>query len=293
LKSEILRPEPLAAQDYVIDYARKSAPNLPRHKTVKIVDERSFSRILDNQPAQTKVERITIELQADIETLSREKGTPTKLKILITQLKCDQNGRPIELVPIGSALIAENKNHLTVFSYINGDRISDDIQNLLRMAISISEDSNADDKAFGTKERKKVGDTWDINRNFAVSKLKQFGWQVDPEKIAGSCTLREIVKDQGIDCMRININMEMHDVNALQIPADVKLTKLTLNCNMSGLFPVDISKKIQQSSQQLNAEVIASGKVPSGDSMIDSILMIRMTRFMEFSWTPVTKSAHQ
>ena len=275
----------LLGQDYAIDLSRLKADGKPRGMVATATEENRMTVMTPGRPMHTESERSVVKLKADVEELAKDQAGRARLKLSIHDLDCTVNGQKVDLGAIGATVVAEYQGEQTVFTGADGKKLPETAQKLLRLVVSIGDQPDADDRAFGTKERKRVGDTWGINRAWAASQLKEVGVQVDPGNISGSSQLKELVKDQGIDCMRIDVTMDLREVKGVPLPPGISLTKSVVNCRMSGLFPLDLTKDKQQSSEGFEAEFLAYGKVPTDNGPVEMSLQMRMTRSNEAVWT--------
>jgi hypothetical protein len=275
------------AQDYRIDLSRLQGRNTPWHEITSVVSSTSYSSTMNGQPVRTEEEKTTIDLQADAEYLSKPNDVPVKMKIKITKLDCITNGKPVDVLPIGSVLIVQYVQHEKVFTYANGDTISQNIQKILREAVSVNQDPNEDNNAFGTNERKKVGEAWDIHKPFAVTELRALGAQIDTENISGTVTLKEVVQDQDVECMRLTADVDVHNFRIPAFPPTMEMKKSNFIFNFSGLLPVDLTKNVRQSTMRFNGEFIGSAKFTSGSKTMNMALEAHMSEVKESRYIPL------
>lgn len=274
----------LLAQDYPILLSRKTPQGLIAEKTTRAAEENRISTIVGKNPVQTQTDKTTVELRARVEELAPS-GDGRRLKVTVLDLSCHVNAKPVSTVPAGSVLLAEGVKDETVISFLDGRTIPEDIQKCLRLAISATSNAGDDDRAFGTKDRKKVGDAWPINTGWASLKLKEMGCLVSPENISGKAQLLERLQHQGTECLRIVVSMDLRKIGGIPLPPEFKLSKSVMSYEASGLFPTDLGKDMLHSKEELSAEVIGGAQVPTDQGMVDLAMMMRMIRSSESSWT--------
>jgi hypothetical protein len=275
------------AQDYHIDLSRLQSRNTPWHEITSVVSSTSFSSTMNGQPLRTEEEKTTIDLQADAEYLSKPNDVPVKVKIKITKLDCVTNGKPVDVLPVGSVLIVQYVQQEKVFTYANGDTISQSIQKILRDVVSVNKDPNEDNNAFGTNERKKVGDVWAIHKPFAVTELRKLSAQIDTENISGTATLKELVQDQDVECMRLTAAVDLHNFRIPGFPPTMEIKKSNFIFSFSGLFPVDLTKNVRQSTMRFNGEFIGSAKYTSGNKPMNMAVEVHMSAVKESRFIPL------
>ena len=279
----------LNAKDYPIVFHRPSKIGDRHHEIAKITDENRMTINVGKNPMHTEKDKTILNIQTDIEILEIKKSAGSKLKLLITAIECLQNDKLLEVVPVGTVLIAERNNEVTQFTFPDGNKPPDEVQKILRMAFNISEDPASDDRAFGTKESKNIGDTWPVNSTFAAEDLKKIGMTIYPSDISGRVKLETLTKEQGNECLKISVKLDIRNVQNLPLPPYMKPTKTVFSAAMSGLFPTDLTKEIQQSSEEYDFELLAYGKTgPKGEEQ-EMVMMGRMLHRAESSSTPLPK----
>lgn len=276
----------LSAQDYAIDLGRQGATDLQHHVVVHAVDERRTTTLVGGRAVRTDAGKTTLDLEGEVDVIGKDSANRPRLKVLVTGSSCTVDDKPVDGLPKGLVVIAEYGKEHSVFSRPDGTALDEGLQKYLRMAFTISENMNDDDLAFGTRERKKVGDTWGINQAWAASSLSQQGLRVAPEAISGTVQLKEILKDQGVDCMKVAIAMDIREFSGLPLPPGFRVTKAIFDCQMEGLFPVEVTKDPHQSSEALNGEFLATGKVPTEQGPVEVTIMARMIQKKESRLTP-------
>ncbi|HJU83730.1 MAG TPA: hypothetical protein VJ600_05945 [Holophagaceae bacterium] len=275
----------LLGQDYAIDLSRLKAGEKVRGLVATATEETRMTVMATGQPMHTESGKSVVKLKADVEEIGKDPAGRSRLKLSILDLDGTVDGRKAELGSLGATVMADYQGDKTVFTGADGKSLPEEAQKLLRMVVSIDRDPDSDDRAFGTKERKRVGDVWDINRSWAASQLRETGVQVDPGNISGSVQLKELVKDQGIDCLRIAVTMDLREIKGIPMPPGLSLTKSVVNCTLSGLYPLDPTKGRQRSTEGYDMDFLAYGKVPTDNGPVEMSLQMRMTRTNEAVWT--------
>ena len=142
-----------------------------------------------------------------------EKKRPVKLKLKIEKLSsADKPGIPeIEVFPIGSEVIIEAKGRRTVFMF-NGEVLPPETARILAMFISLPTGKVTDDDIFGTKEKKKVGDTWKLNKKEAAAGMSKDGMKFDENNIEGSTKLEKVVKVGDSEFLQLNTQLKVSNM---------------------------------------------------------------------------------
>lgn len=108
-----------------------------------------------------------------------------------------------EVLKKGTQIVAQRKNGHDEF-LVDGEAAAKDVATLLGHFISLRSGHVNDDHIFGTKERKKVGDSWPVNRDKAAADLTAKGIKVARENITGNTTLEKLVEVDGRKCLKLN-----------------------------------------------------------------------------------------
>lgn len=278
----------LMASEYPILFHRPTKVGDQHHASIKVKEENRLIMMVGKNPMQTQDERYDLTLQADVKVLEVTNGTESRIRIQITDIDCLKNNAKDNTIKINTIVIAERHKDQTVFKTPEGVLLSEEAQKLYRMAFTVSDGEHSDDKAFGTTAKKRVGDQWPVNASFAAADLKTTGFVVKPEDVSGQVKLEEVVKDQGNDCLRISVLMDIRNVQNFPLPDYLKPTKTLFTCQASGLFPTDLSKSAQQSSETYSFDILAHGKVTSDSGEQEISLIGRVVHQAETTITPMS-----
>jgi hypothetical protein len=93
-----------------------------------------------------------------------------------------------------------------------------------------------DDDIFGTKERKKVGESWPINRDLAIMDIAKKGVQI--EDLAGTTKLEKVFVVDGLKCLKVTAEMET-DKFTLPFSPMLKVKKSEMHMSFSGEIPAN------------------------------------------------------
>lgn len=124
-------------------------------------------------------------------------------------------------------------------------KLSPEAIQILSQAIALlaNKDFSNDDDAIGTKERKKIGESWTVNKGlFAKSFFERSGMIVKDEDIKGEVKLLGIKTVSGIECLEIGLDVS---VLKLALPNPVRngvkreVEKATIAVNLMVLLPLN------------------------------------------------------
>ncbi len=248
------------AADYEIRFQRPVVVGETYHVTGTGSDEQSLVASLDGQVVQKREDKYSVEYAADYEVLALTTGgRAAKAKLTFTKLVRTAGGQATELLPAGTVVTAEHVGRRTVFQ--QGDNAVAPLvsASLSTLGITMASDNQAnDDQVFGTPGRKSVGDSWPINAELAAAELAKMGIPAAAVNLSGQTTLAEVVQQDGGPVLRLTAKMDIKGVNP-PLPPGIEVISSVFTTEMSGLFPVDMTKRIQQEGTSIQMEVKAGG----------------------------------
>jgi len=145
---------------------------------------------------------------------------------------------PIEKDKVVVATVKDGKE---VFM-IDGKEASKEAADLMGEVADLQTDDGAnEDELFGTKDKKKVGDSWDVNAALLVkdfgSKLKDASLPLKVENTSGKVTLVSASEMGGEKGLNFKVEMKMKNVAPKMGP--IKATKGNIDVSMEGWLSVD------------------------------------------------------
>jgi hypothetical protein len=249
------------AQDYEIHMTRAAKPG-DRYELIasgSLSEQMTMSsqgQVLRNNKRflSAKLEGIVTVLQVD--ELKREKI----LSLLVSKsvMSTNVNANKEEALPTGTQVVAQLRDGQKEF-LIDGKAVSEDIAKMLDLFISFPTTQTTDDDIFGTKERKKVGESWTVNSIMAVKDLASDGVEVDLANIKGHTKLEKVVTVEGIKCLLLSAKMEISKL-VPPLPSGLTVEKSNMSAIFSGEFPLDISIRPLSQKNNMSMEVLAKGK---------------------------------
>jgi len=249
-----------AAADYEIRFQRPVAVGDTYHATGTGSDEQSMIASVDGQVVQKREEKYSVEYAADCEVLAlTPTGRAAKAKLTITKLVRTSGGQTTELLPAGTVVTAEHVGRRTTFQ--QGDNAVAPLVSaaLTTLGVNMASDNQAnDDQVFGTPDRKQVGDSWPINAELAAADLAKMGIPATAENLTGRTTLAEVVSQDGGPVLRLTANIDLKGVTP-PLPPGLEVKSSVFTTAMSGLFPVDATKRVQQEGTSILMEIKADG----------------------------------
>ncbi len=258
----ILAGSPVFAKDYEIRLTRpyKVGQSYEIKKTGHLIEQQKMvaqQRILKDEKSSlfATLEGTVTVLKVD----EIHQGIEYKLIVAECRKRINENKNEEEVLPKGTQVLVNKDEFL-----VEGKNVPEDIEKVLGLFFFIPSSKVTDDDVFGTKDRKKVGETWAANSAAAAKDLDADSVIVDKKNIKGNMTLKKVAVVNKIKCLHISGNMEINNIE-MSLPQGMTLEKTSMSALFSGDFPIDTS--IGRLSEQMNMklEIVSRGK-PSPDA---------------------------
>jgi hypothetical protein len=186
------------------------------------------------------------------------KGKPTSLSLQIQKLTKMDAGIQKDLLPRDTVVTASRAGKKTSFE-MNGQAVEPDVAQALELVITVGnpELEDTDDDLFGTRERKRVGDSWDANQA-AVAKLLMSDPRMTVKDIIGKATLKELIKDAS--GQRLLVAFEVTGKTVPANPAPGASQGGTIVMKGTAEFPLDTSLPRVKETAEMNLSARMTGK---------------------------------
>lgn len=260
------------------------------HRTSKVGDRYKIeamgaSRVKEVvQPAAGEAETIDYGIGIRLDGVARvaevtPKGRETKIEFTVKECVVSTGKEAKQLFPEGTVVVATRGKDGTKFAIKNGPEVPSAIEEALELVIDISDPEGAtDDEIFGSKENRRVGDTWPIDATAATKELARIGLAVKEENIFGDTTLIEPVKVGTTDCLRIGLKFKARQIKSVKKPdaKDDKLSVVDGHYTVTGKIdlPLDTTRPMAHDETKLDIETRLVGRDEDQN-------VVRVTRTVE------------
>ena len=272
----------VAAPDYPIQLVRKTTVGTHYGVVANGSQEQLLNMSVNGQSMPPKTEVTKVQVSATGEVLAvTPSGRESKARFVIEKAVINAAGSWSMLLPPGTEIVAECIGTKTVF-LVGGSPATTALATALDVAgIELASDDIAnDDQIFGTKERKKVGDSWSINGALAAADLAKKGIAIEPSNLTGNATLVEEQKSGNQDSLRISASMAIKNVK-IPLPPGMVVESGEFKATFSGLFPVDVTKRPSRSGMTMDGKFVSAGT--SGGKEVAMTLTMKKSTDSEFS----------
>lgn len=268
----------VSAQDYEIKLVRTVKVGDKYGVISNATQEQHMTMSVNGQGTPPRDEAMSASLTAKAEVVTATPGgREGKTRFSITKLTKTLGAQTTEVLPTGTVVIAERVGTKMEFT-VGAAPAAPEVAKVLGLVISLESDAGAnDDVVFGTKERKKVADTWPIDVAAAsADAAAKGGLKIDPADIAGTTTLVE-AKPEGL---KISAAMTMKKVG-IPLPPGMAVTASAFTADFSGVFPVDASKRAVRTAMAMDGKVECAGK--AGDKELTMVIVMKQSKDVTFT----------
>jgi hypothetical protein len=239
--------------------------------------------LIGNAPVQQQAENISVDLAASLAVLEiNSRGEIRKFALNIEKCLVHAGGVSKPIFPPGSVVVGVTEGPKTVFT-MNGAPLEPAAAKALDIVASYAASDVNDDDIFGTGDRKRVGDSWDINAEMAAKGFKQMlNLTTNKEDFKGASTLDAVVKGGNEDYLVISAWLAV-DKLSLPLPDGIMIQNGQLKAEFSGRFPANLLRQSPSQSMKLVAWFVgkraADEKAP--EMTIQGVMERRINRAIQ------------
>jgi hypothetical protein len=273
----LLAALPVIAQDYEIRLHHPQRVGSKNKVSATGRDLQEMSMWSEGRALRQEKKELSVEMDAVSTVLAvGPKGKPTRLSLQIQKLTKMDAGIQKELLARDTVVTASRAAKKTSFE-VNGQAVEPDVAQALELVVSVGnpELDDTDDDLFGTRERKRVGDSWDANQA-AVTRLMS-----DPrmtvKDITGKATLKELIKDASGQRLLVVFEVTGKTVPANPAPG-ASSQGGTIVMKGTAEFPLDPSLPRVKETAEMNLTARMTGKQnPNGPEVERRMTLKRST----------------
>ena len=229
------------------------------------------------EPLRSERDSFQVDLSGAVLVVETDpKGNVTRAQITVDSLVRAIGLRRDELLKAGTVVIEQRSGARQQF-LIDGEPVVPELKDALDVALSETNDPGApsDDELMGTKERQKVGGTWQVNRERMArffSEDSDLAITVRPEDITGGGELVTLARSGGVQCMRVDVAMTL--LGQPRGPVREGLEKARIEVKLSTLLPLDTKRDMLEETTQLTMTLAAPAGPPQEGKAPDQIVTV-------------------
>lgn len=275
---------PVFGQDYEI---RLHRPSRVGEKTKVLATGKESEEVSVTSAGRTlrqEKKEFSVELEGVSTTLEvSPKGKPTRLSFQIGKFVKTEAGLQKELLPRDTVVTASRRGAKMVFE-VSGTPVSPEIEKALGVVISIGGTDSTDDDMFGTRERRRIGESWGVNKSALAASMN-----TDPRMtmrdIDGQVTLKDVIKGKPGPVLVLTVDVKgkpvptaadqrppvqdalMHMTGTAELPADPSQERLKETMEMT--FSGRMTRSPNPNGPQVDARVLSRRSMTANTSRIN------------------------
>lgn len=213
---------------------------------------------------KSEKKEMLVGFEGVVEVLEVEaNGKPVKISATVEKIMKSDGRDSSEVAPKGAVIVVSLEGRKQIYQ-INGKPAGADVVKALDLVFSISKTGVTDDDVFGTKEKKKTGESWNINAAVAKKDLEEsFGLRV--EDLHGKVTLDEVLKRPEGETLLLSAKMTINAIPPM--PPDFAVDQSTAEAEFGGEFPVNVASHRPAENMSMKMDVVAHGKTRNGEKI--------------------------
>jgi hypothetical protein len=229
-------------------------------------------------------DELTTELVSSVKVLeTNENERATKVALSIEKCVITTGGNTKLLIDTGRVVIGSRQGRGKFFT-IDNVPVDPITNKALSMAVSFGDVGPTDDDIFGTREKRRVGDSWEINAALVAKSLKEiFNISTGEGDVKGGATLEGTVKSGRQEYLVISAWLSI-DSFSVPLPDGVKIQDGQVKGSFSGKFPVDpVRERVGESSKIATWFTAVGPPDPKFEGLtIEGVMEQSVTREIEY-----------
>ncbi len=197
------------------------------------------------------------------ETVAATDGIASEAKYKVRQFKTISDEGETDLIPTGQTIVAKLRGKNTQFT-VNDERPSKAVKVWLDYLFKLqpAEKNVSYDDMFGSKDAKKIGDSWPINAEATARWYSNYGSKLSAEHVKGQATLAGIERCNDQDCLKVEVDLDIDSYVpsfATTMPSDTKLEDASMKAHSIWLISNDDEHKLQRRTMSTSWRYTTTG----------------------------------
>ena len=214
---------------------------------------------VNSAPVKNRTDEFATELISSVTVLETTGDQiATKLALVIEKCIITRGGERRPLIDAGRIVIATREGYGADFK-MDDVPVDPTTKKALSMSVNFDVAGISDDDVFGTREKKGVGDSWDINAAPVVKSLGEaLKLSTGTGNVKGATTLEGVVKTGEEERLIVSAWLSI-DSFSVPLPDGFKIEEGQVKGSFFGKFPVNAVRQDFEKSGKLAAWFIAVG----------------------------------
>lgn len=245
-----------AGKDYEIRLLRPATVGQNYRVQVVFTRQQKETATLDGEAVKPEIASIITTMIASVEVLKvNTKGQAIAEEYTIEKCSQVRDGKTTELLQPGHVLVVA-AGEIGPDIRSEGQPLTEAGHSILSELFDMRETEITEDEIFGTRKRKNVGDSWDINTEAAKKFAEGVGIKMDGVK--GAAKFVGLKKYGEADCLEVTAEFSASKL-AVPAPDGFVVEKGTMKSNVWGLYPEAPNSPRQHEKVTTDFEMVVSG----------------------------------
>ncbi|GEM_PF-5674905 len=274
-----------AAQEYDIKFDRPLKAGV-KYKITALGSASIKSNVMSGgNQVKSASQSVSIDFEGQTNIIEvNQDGKPTKKTLQVE--KCvlkmgDQESTPLEK---GIVITISPKDTKSIYE-VNGAPVDKNLADLLELVEHVYTGSISDDDVFGSKQKRKVGDSWEIMTDKIPADALRHGVTVDQKNISGTTKLEKVEKSDGLECLALSGEMTIKDFTVPLPPnSGMKVESSAMLTYYTGLFPTNLTTPCIAETMEMKVQTTISGRQNPNSQEIKVINTVERKSNRKYSW---------
>lgn len=215
-----------------------------------------------------KKSEVAVDLDASAEILEvDERGRTKTAKLVIERFSSESDGKRVDALARGTEVVLAIDGKTEQYT-IDGKPVPEALAKLLKLVNALPTTDASDDEVFGSKERRRVGDSWPIDAARAAEWFSEPGMTIEKKGVSGETKLTGAANVDGDEAITVEARVTMEEI-AMAMPEGFRLVEGRLDARFTGRFPVDVKRaKLEESLTGSSALTAVGTAGQSGGSVV-------------------------
>jgi hypothetical protein len=221
-----------------------------------------------DQPAEEKKSTIKFEGVAQVLKVDA-KGRAVEESLTVAALTQTKGQDTLDLLKKDQVVVARYADGKTTFTLKvdrpdkdkpDADKLDDDAAEALAAIVVLDADDPDQDELYGSKDARKVGESWAVNVEALRKGLKKQNMTVDAKDVTGKVTLAAQKTVDGRPQLEITgaVDVPKVEVDTETVEPGLTTEKSALRMTFRGVFPVDSALPVAAEQQAMEFTLVMS-----------------------------------
>ncbi len=250
------------AQDYAIRFLRPLKPGDEYKISAAAKQTQALFVTSNDVPKRDDKKEIAVQLDGVEKVIEVDaNGKETKIALTVDKFTVTTSGSAADIEPKGTVINSSVVDKKEVHE-IDGKAVDHPVARALDMVISLSCGEPTNDEMFGTKERKKPRDSWDVNGDKIKAALELSAGGMEFNGFTGKTWLLDVADGSLV------IGGAFTGSVKPPLPPALIIDQSSMEAAFRVTLPVDVTKYAPESAQTVSFSFTAHTDAPTGEKIV-------------------------